>query len=65
MLKTIQIGNIINYNDGRKGHEDVQAEVLTVNRTGMVVQFADRADTTYINFTDDAWMKYITVSAIP
>jgi hypothetical protein len=50
------------YNDGRLGHSGVLAAVLSVDRTGMKVQFEDRADTTYIAFSDRQWMDFIEVA---
>jgi len=55
-----KVGRIA-YNDGRPGHQGVQATVLQVDRVGMTVQFNDRADTSYIRFSDRAWMDFITL----
>jgi hypothetical protein len=33
-----------------------------VDAEGMTVQFEDRADTTYIRFTDRRWMDFISVA---
>jgi hypothetical protein len=50
------------YDDGRPGHRNVQGSVLEVeNRHGMLVKFDDRADTTYVTFSDRRWMDFITV----
>lgn len=54
------VGDVISYNDGRPGHQDVRAVVLSVDRIGMVVQFEDRADTTRISFSDRSWMDFIS-----
>ncbi len=52
----------ISYDDGRPGHQDVRATVLEVTvGHGMLVQFDDRADTTYILFSDPRWMDFISV----
>ena len=59
----IKKGGRIVYNDGRPGHKDVFATVLTVNSKGMTVQFEDRADTSYIAFSDRGWMDFIEVVA--
>lgn len=56
---TIKAGDVLVYDDGRAGHSGVKAVVLSVNATGMTVQFEDRADTTRIAFTDKAWMDYL------
>ena len=54
-------GGRISYDDGRPGHEDVEATVLAVDPMGMTVRFDDRADTTYILFSDPRWMEFISV----
>ncbi len=59
----VKAGGRISYNDGRPGHQDVQATVLGVDRVGMTVQFDDRADTTYILFADWRWMDFVEVVA--
>ncbi len=52
----------ISYDDGRPGHQGVQATVLEVMEGhGMLVQFDDRADTTYILFSEPRWMDFISV----
>jgi hypothetical protein len=58
----VKPGGRISYNDGRPGHEGVQATVLAVDPKGMTVQFDDRADTTYIQFSDKQWMDFIEVA---
>ena len=58
----IKTGDRIVYNDGRPGHKDVFATVLTVDAKGMNVQFEDRADTNYIAFSDRGWMNFIEVA---
>ena len=35
--------------------------MLAVDTQGMTVQFDDRADTTYIRFSDPRWMDFITL----
>lgn len=57
----IRTGGRLVYNDGRPGHQGVHATVVTVDATGMTVQFEDRADTSYIAFTDKGWMEHIGV----
>jgi hypothetical protein len=57
-------GREIVYDDRRPGHRGVKAIILTSNDRGMVVQFADRADTTTINFADDEWMRYIAIAPL-
>lgn len=53
-------GMFIVYNDGRPGHTNAVAEILSRDDRGMVVQFDDRADVDRINFADDGWMKHIS-----
>lgn len=57
----VKLGSQISYNDGRPGHGGVKATVLAVDARGMTVQFEDRADTTYIAFSDGRWMDFISV----
>ncbi len=58
----VQEGGRISYDDGRPGHRDIYATVLEVTEGhGMLVQFEDRADTTYILFSDPKWMDFISV----
>jgi len=58
----IRKGGRIVYNDGRPGHTGVVAVVLEVDAEGMTVQFEDRADTTYIRFSDRRWRDFISVA---
>ena len=58
----IKRGGRIVYNDGRPGHEGVEATVLAVDAQGMTVQFEDRADTTRILFSEPRWMDFIAVT---
>jgi hypothetical protein len=56
----VKKGGRISYDDGRPGHRDVRATVLEVtDGHGMLVQFDDRADTTYIQFSDPRWMDFV------
>jgi hypothetical protein len=57
----VKEGARISYDDGRQGHQGVAATVLRVDCEGMTVQFDDRADTTYIGFSDPRWMECISV----
>ena len=57
----IKEGCRLSYDDGRLGHQSVEATVLAVDAHGMTVQFEDRADTTYILFSDAEWMDFISV----
>jgi hypothetical protein len=58
----VKAGGRISYDDGRPGHRGVQAVVLeVVVGHGMLVQFDDRADTTYVPFSDRRWMDFISV----
>ena len=60
----VKEGCRILYNDGRPGHQDVRATVLEITAGhGMLVQFDDRADTTYILFSEPQWMQFITMVA--
>jgi hypothetical protein len=61
-IDQIKPGRRIVYNDGRPGHSRVFADVLSVDPKGIMVQFEDRADRTRINFSDLAWMDFITLS---
>jgi hypothetical protein len=61
MVQQIKNGGRIVYNDGRVGHQGVEGTVLAVDEKGMVVQFDDRADTTYIVFSQRRWMDFLTV----
>ena len=62
MENKLKAGDRIRYDDGRPGHR-VGAVVLDVvgDWQGMTVQFDDRADTTYIQFSDRKWMDFISV----
>jgi hypothetical protein len=57
----VKAGGRISYNDGRPGHEGVEATVLAVDAQGMAVRFDDRADTTHIFFSEPRWMEFISV----
>jgi hypothetical protein len=58
----VRKGSTISYDDGRPGHQDVRAGVLeVVDGHGMLVQFEDRADTTYILFSESQWMDFVEV----
>ena len=57
----VRKGSRISYDDGRPGHQGVEATVLAVDGRGMTVQFDDRADTNYIRFSDAKWMDFIDV----
>jgi hypothetical protein len=61
-MDQIKKGGRIVYNDGRPGHQGVEATVLMVDKKGMTVQFDDRADTNYIAFSDHRWMDRIEVT---
>ncbi|MCX6928267.1 MAG: hypothetical protein NT154_34415 [Verrucomicrobia bacterium] len=61
IVHQIKKGGRISYNDGRPGHEGVEATVLAVDAQGMTVQFDDRADTTRILFSEPQWMGFISV----
>lgn len=59
----VKPGGRISYDDGRPGHRGVQATVLEIaDGHGMLVQFDERADTTYILFSDSRWMDFISVA---
>jgi hypothetical protein len=59
----VKKGSRISYDDGRPGHQGVEATVLAVDERGMTLQFDDRADTNYIRFSDRRWMDFISVLA--
>jgi hypothetical protein len=63
IIRQIRKGSTIAYNDGRPGHQGVLAAVLDVNSRGMTVQFEDRADSSYVAFSDRQWMEFIRVVA--
>ena len=58
--KSAKRGDHILYNDGRPGHTNVKAEILSIDGDSMTVQFEDRADTTRIHFSDRQWMDDLT-----
>lgn len=60
--RQIAKGGRIIYDDGRPGHQGVMATVLAVEPRGMMVQFDDRADTTFIAFSDRQWMDFISIA---
>jgi hypothetical protein len=58
----VKEGFRISYDDGRPGHRGVRAMVLEVTvGHGMLVQFEDRAETSYIRFSDRQWMDFISI----
>jgi hypothetical protein len=57
----VKAGMRISYDDGRPGHVGVEATVLVVDSRGMAVQFDDRADGSYILFSDERWMDYLSI----
>jgi hypothetical protein len=57
----VKPGSRISYDDGRPGHEGVEATVLAVDGQGMTVQFEDRADTTRVLFSEPRWMDFVSV----
>jgi len=62
VAQVVAAGSRIVYDDGRPGHKGVEATVLEVTKGhGMRVQFDDRADATYIPFSDARWMNFIFV----
>jgi hypothetical protein len=59
----VRKGCRISYDDGRPGHRDARGTVLEVTPGhGMLVQFDDRADTTYIVFSDPRWMDFLSLA---
>jgi len=58
-LMGLKAGDILIYNDGREGHQDVKAEVLTLGKDFIIVQFVDRADTTNYLSQRKAWTDYL------
>lgn len=61
-IDRIKPGGRIVYNDGRPGHKGVLATVISADAKGMTVQFEDRADTSYIAFSDPKWMDFIELA---
>lgn len=59
--KRAKRGSWIYYNDGRPGHANVKARILSTDATGMTVKFEDRARSTRINFNDAAWINHIAI----
>lgn len=58
----IRKGGRLIYHDGRPGHSGVFGIVIEVDGKGMTVQFEDRAATSYIAFSDRAWMNFIDLA---
>ena len=58
-MKSLKTGDILVYDDGRAGHRDVKAVVLSNEKNSLIVQFEDRADTTSIKHDDVGWTKYL------
>lgn len=58
---SIKPGSRLLYNDGRAGHKDIGADVIGCSPDGVVVQFEDRADTTYIGRNDGQWWGNIRI----
>jgi hypothetical protein len=61
IVDQVKKGGRVVYDDGRPGHQGVEAVVLAVGPEGMTVQFEDRADTTYIRFSDRKWTDFLGV----
>jgi len=61
IVHQVKKGGRIIYNDGRPGHQGVEATVVEVDAKGMTVLFDDRADTDYILFSAAKWMDSISV----
>lgn len=59
-LRSVNVGDVIVYNDGRPGHCDITATVLHVGASCLTVLFADRADTSHIKYTEPAWLKFLS-----
>lgn len=64
-LMDLKAGDILLYNDGREGHQDVKAEVITSGDNFVVVQFVDRAESTTIYHHEKAWTDYLIKQANP
>ena len=54
-----KVGDTLIYDDGREGHKGILCVVVSAGATSMVVQFADRADSTTIKYNDKGWMDYL------
>lgn len=67
LVSRFQAGSKVIYNE--RGHTDIPGEVIEANPDGMIVQWEDRASSTYIQFPGDSdelsgWMRSITVPSI-
>lgn len=58
----IRPGTVLEYSDGRPGHSGALAMVISVDGTGMLLQFEDRADDTRVRFNDPAWMDFLSIA---
>lgn len=54
-MKSLTFGEVLVYDDRRPGHRGVLAIVLSNHKHHVLVQFADRADTTVIKHNDSGW----------
>lgn len=52
------------YDDGRAGHAGVGATVIGTNDAGCMVQFDDRADSTFIGWADMSWWNHLSVEKV-
>ncbi len=59
-MKSLNFGDILVYDDGRPGHRGSKAEVLSNDKSHVVLQFEDRADTTTIKHDDSGWIEHLT-----
>lgn len=59
IVRQINVGQTLIYDDGRPGHRNVKATVVALTDNGFVAQFEDRADTTSIRWDDSEWMRHI------
>lgn len=56
--KQLKPGSEISYNDGRNGHQNVKAVVLSVGEHSLIAQFSDRYTTTKVEFVPE-WLEFL------
>jgi HK97 family phage prohead protease len=59
-MKSLKEGDVVSYDDGRKGHQGAEATVLENGEHFVVVQFKDRAHADTIKHSDTEWTKYLS-----
>ena len=63
-MKALKAGDVISYDDGRKGHQGVKATVLENGEHFVVVQFIDRFAPDTIKHSDTEWTKYLSKDGV-